>query len=305
MADDVPGLLDGFLVAYGDDLQFAIFFVLVAILGLVEAFRPGLDRAAGRRRRWPANLGLTILNACMPALVPVTVVGVALWAEREGLGLLHMAEASAAVAIATTLLVRSLASYGTHALMHRVPALWRLHRVHHSDTHLDVSTTVRFHPLELVPQLAIVVPVTVLFGLTPWVLVVYELLDVAVNVFTHSNIRLPSGVDRVVRWAFVTPDMHRIHHSSWRPETDSNYGAVFSFWDRAFDTYRAAPRAGYDDLEIGLAELRGPRSSSLWWQLWSPLVADYGDRRPARTALETIYAKPSKEQSELAAAARR
>lgn len=301
----VSSSFSDFLLAQGDDLQFVAFFALILVLGIAEAIRPGLDRQADRKRRWPANLGLTILNAFLPPLVPVTAVGLAVWAEREGLGLLHIAGASTAVAVATTLLVRSLASYGTHVLMHQAPLLWRLHRVHHSDTHLDVSTTVRFHPVEFVVQLAILIPLVLFFGLSPWVLVVYELLDVAVNVFTHANVRLPPGVDRVVRWVFVTPDMHRIHHSSWRPETDSNYGAVFSFWDRAFDTYRDAPEGGHDSLEIGLKELRGPKAASLWWQLWSPLAADYSDRRAARTALEAIYAKPSEEEQALAAAPRR
>jgi sterol desaturase/sphingolipid hydroxylase (fatty acid hydroxylase superfamily) len=304
MPGEVSLPLGDFLVAHGDDLQFALFFGLFAILAAAEAWRPRLERPPARRLRWPANLGLTALNALLPPLVPVTAIGVAMWVDREGIGLLQAVAAPLTVAIAATLVIRSFVSYATHVLLHRSPLLWRLHRVHHSDPHLDVSSTVRFHPLEFLVQLGLLVPAVAVFGLMPWALVLYELLDVVVNVFSHANVRVPSSVERSLRWVVVTPDVHRIHHSSWQPETDSNFGPVFTIWDRAFGTYRDAPRAGYDNLEIGLTDLRGAKAAAFWWQVRSPIVRDYSDRPAARTALEAISRSRSEEDGQTVPARR-
>ncbi len=160
--------------------------------------------------------------------------------------------------------------------MHKVPLFWRLHRVHHLDTHLDISTSLRSHPGELVTNLIIVVPGTIVFGLTPWVLIIYELADSTVSLFSHANLRMPQNWDRWLRWVLVTPNMHSLHHSSYQPETDSNYGTVFTFWDRLFGTYRHAPLGGYDKLQIGLKEIRDQRASDLWWQLKSPVLSIEG-----------------------------
>jgi sterol desaturase/sphingolipid hydroxylase (fatty acid hydroxylase superfamily) len=166
--------------------------------------------------------------------------------------------------------------------MHRVPLCWRLHRVHHLDTELDVSSTVRFHPLEFLVTTMPSVPLVVAFGLTPWVVALYELLDVGVTLFSHSNVRLPRRLDAALRCLIVTPDLHRIHHSTWRPETNSNFGAVFPWWDMLFGTYRTIPRAPHATMPLGLDELRGPRANSLWWLLrsiaWSTLPPPRADR---------------------------
>jgi sterol desaturase/sphingolipid hydroxylase (fatty acid hydroxylase superfamily) len=157
--------------------------------------------------------------------------------------------------------------------MHKVPLLWRLHRVHHLDTHLDISTSLRSHPAEYVVNLVIIVPAAIVFGMTPWVLIIYELADTMVSVFSHANLRMPQGLDRWLRWVLVTPNMHSLHHSSYQPETDSNYGSVFTFWDRLFRTYRHAPARSYDELQIGLTEIRDQRAWDLWWQLKSPALS--------------------------------
>ena len=178
------------------------------------------------------------------------------------------------VALAT-LLARALLSFGTHRLMHAVPAFWRIHRVHHLDTELSVSTTLRAHPIEFVIGLAIGAPFALLLGLEPWVLAAYELLDVLVTVFSHSNTGLPVSIERWLRYIIVTPDLHRVHHSGRQPETDSNFGAVLPVWDLVFRTFRTVPSQIQATMSLGLDEARGAAANRLGWLLTSAL-------RPAR-----------------------
>jgi len=257
------------LTAHGEDLQVLLFFGGLAVLAVAERLAP--RRATGdRRRRWLTNYALTALNLVVLMALPVTLIGSAAWAQDRGWGLFNRLALPAGVAVVATLLVRAFVSFATHWLMHKVPVLWRFHRVHHLDTELDVSTTVRFHPLESVLALGPGVALVVAFGLSPWVLIGYELLDVAVTLFSHANLRLPPAVDRVLRYLIVTPDLHRIHHSSWQPETDSNFGAVFPIWDLVFCTFRSEPRTPHPRMTLGLDEVRGPEAQSLRWLLASP-----------------------------------
>ena len=177
--------------------------------------------------------------------------------------------------IVGTLLARGFISFFTHFLMHKVQFLWLIHRVHHLDTEMDVSTTVRFHPVEFIINLIIGAPIVLAFGMTPWVLLLYELLDAVVNLFTHANIRLPSGIERVIHYVIVTPDLHRIHHSSWQPETDTNFGAVFPIWDILFGTFQTQTRTPQETMELGLEEVRDERTNRLLWLLRSPLLGDF------------------------------
>jgi sterol desaturase/sphingolipid hydroxylase (fatty acid hydroxylase superfamily) len=139
-------------------------------------------------------------------------------------------------------------------------------------THLDVSTSQRHHPLELIANVLILIAVTIVFGLTASLLIIYETMNAAIDFFSHANVRLPESLDRIVRWVLVTPNMHSLHHSSHQPETDSNYGVVFTVWDRLFGTYRAEPPWGYEKLQIGLKEIRDDRAWNLWWQIKSPAL---------------------------------
>lgn len=169
-----------------------------------------------------------------------------------------------------TILIRTFAAYLFHVMTHKVPLLWRFHRVHHSDTQLDLSTTIRAHPLEFVFLFLLIVPVAILFGLDPMVLAGVQIFEISVTLFNHTNIRLPERWDRALRWLIVTPNMHSLHHSSWQPETDSNYSGALSIWDRIFGTYSAAPRNGYEHLKIGLKEIESEKASDFVWQLTSP-----------------------------------
>lgn len=265
-------MLDTWITTNADSIQVALFFGLFAVFGFVEGLVPRRPGPMQRRARWVANLLLTALNLAVLSLVPVTFFGVAVQAQAQGDGLLNGADLPLVALVLGTLLARGFISFITHLLMHKVPLLWRLHRVHHLDTELDVTTTVRFHPVEFLINLAIGVPLVVGFGMTPWVLLVYEILDVAVTLFSHANIRLPQRLDRVLRYVIVTPDLHRIHHSSWQPETDSNYGAVFPIWDIVFGTFRATTRAPHETMQLGLRQVRDARANRLLWLLGSPLL---------------------------------
>jgi sterol desaturase/sphingolipid hydroxylase (fatty acid hydroxylase superfamily) len=257
------------ILTHGDALQIGLFFGLLLVLAGVEWMVPRRSGSMDRKARWPTNLLFTFLNLMMLGVLPISIISTAFWAEEREYGLLHDFAPPAAVAVIATLLVRGFISFFTHYLMHMVPAFWRLHRVHHLDTELDVTTTVRFHPLEFAVQILPAVPLVAVFGLTPWVLVLYETLDVAVTLWTHSNTRLPAAVDRVLRYIVVTPDLHRIHHSAWKPETNSNFGAVFPVWDLIFGTFRAEPRDGHEHMRLGLDEVRGRDAQRPLWLLGS------------------------------------
>jgi sterol desaturase/sphingolipid hydroxylase (fatty acid hydroxylase superfamily) len=256
---------------HGETLQYGVFFGLLAVLGILEAGWPRRADAPERRRRWPANFGLTVLNVLAVGALPVSGIGLALVAESRGWGLLNRLAVGGAAALGVAILARSLVSYAVHVAMHRLPPLWRVHRVHHSDPFVDVSTTVRFHPLELLIQVGPTLGAILALGLPAWTLVAYELLDVATNLFIHANLAMPGGLDRWLRWLVVTPDMHRVHHSAVWPETDRNYGVVVPWWDRLFGTYRAAPALGHAGVPLGLAECRDHRASALGWLLALPL----------------------------------
>jgi len=266
------------LLDNGEALQIATFFGLLAALAAIEPLFPRRPGPMDRGTRWPTNLLFTLLNFLALGVLPVSMVSVALSAEHRHWGLLNQVAFPVAISLVVTLAVRGFISFFTHYLMHVVPLFWRLHRVHHLDTELDVTTTVRFHPLEFFVQVMPAVPIVIAFGLTPWVLILYEVLDVIVTLWTHSNTRLPAGVERVLRYVLVTPDVHRIHHSAWKPETNSNYGAVFPWWDLIFGTFRATPRDRHEHMRLGLDDVRGRAAQRPLWLLGSILFRSLSDR---------------------------
>lgn len=261
----------------GEALQYGLFFGAFAFFLALELWFPRRTTATGRRLRWPTNLGMTATNVIALGFVPLSFIGAALWAESRQFGLFHHISLPLWALLPATLLLRGLISTVTHLLNHKIPWLWRIHRVHHLDTEIDVTSTVRFHPLEFFVNPLIGVPVVLLFGLPAWILAFYELMDITVTLFSHSNLRIPARLNRFLRYVIVTPDLHRIHHSTWQPETDSNYGAVFPVWDLVFGTFRAEPRGRQEDMPLGLAELRGPEASEYIRLLISPFRRELRD----------------------------
>ena len=251
---------------------FMAYCVVLAFLAGFEMFFPAFNGPPQRHQRWPTNIGIGLFNIGLATVVPVTAVIGAKWAQDNGFGLLNIFAVPSWVAVIATFAISTLVSYLFHVSMHKVHLFWRMHRVHHSDTHLDISTSLRNHPLELVAMLFVVVLSAIFFGLNPVALAVVQAIESITNAISHANLRLPERIDRPLRWVFVTPNMHCLHHSSYQPETDSNYGQVFSIWDRLFGTYSAVPRSGYDAMQIGLKEIRDERASDIMWQIKSPLL---------------------------------
>jgi sterol desaturase/sphingolipid hydroxylase (fatty acid hydroxylase superfamily) len=249
---------------------FLAFWAMIVLFGAMEFLFPQFPGQADRIRRWPTNFGLGILNGLMISSVPVLSVGAAQWAASHGAGLLNWIAAPWWMALPCTLLVKSLGQYVFHRVSHKNPLLWRLHRVHHCDVHLDVSSALRTHPLELIANSAFMIPVIVVCGLSPVVLAVYESVEVFANMLTHTDIRVPDTAERYARSLLVTPGLHRLHHSVVQAETDTNYGNVFSFWDRLFGTYRGAAVESGAAVRFGLDDVSRERAGNLGSQLSLP-----------------------------------
>lgn len=244
--------------------------VLIALIAW-ELLRPRRPRTLSRWARWPGNLTLVALNTgTVRVLLPLGAAGAALWAEQAGWGLFNLVEAPRWVAFLGSVLVLDLAIYGQHVVLHRMPILWRLHRVHHADLDVDVTTGVRFHPLEIILSMAIKVALVVALGAPAVAVIVFEIVLNATSMFNHANVGIPPGVDRALRQVIVTPDMHRIHHSIRREETDSNFGFNVPWWDRLFGTYRDQPHDGQLALVPGLGQFRQPGELRLDRMLFQP-----------------------------------
>lgn len=252
--------------------------VLLALIGL-ERWRPWRAARPLGARRWPGNLGLAVLGSlAVRALVPAAAVGAALWAEARGLGLLPALGAPAWLAIPAAIVLLDLLIYWQHRITHAVPALWRLHRVHHADPEIDATTALRFHPVEILLSMLLKMAAVVALGAPAVAVLAFELLLNATAMFNHAAIRLPPRVEPWIRAVLVTPEMHRTHHSEVPRETDSCYGFCLSWWDRLFGSYRAAPAAG-EAVVIGVAGWREAGQQRLDRLLLQPLLG----RTPGRT----------------------
>jgi sterol desaturase/sphingolipid hydroxylase (fatty acid hydroxylase superfamily) len=251
---------------------FVGFWLFISFIFALETWVPAFQRQPERSCRWPTNFGFGLINWGLMAIAPFSTISAAVWASRTGVGVFNQIAMPMWASMCGSLAVYSLAGYLIHRVEHKSPWLWRIHRVHHLDTNLDVSTSQRHHPLELITNALILVAVTIVFGLTASLLIVYEMINALMDFFSHANVRLPESLDRIVRWILVTPNMHSLHHSSYQPETDSNYGVVFTIWDRLFGTYQAEPAYGYGKLQIGLKEIRDDRAWNFWWQMKSPAL---------------------------------
>ena len=261
-------------------IRLSAFIASFTLLVFAERLAPRRRRTFALRQRWAGNLGLMAADTIVLRTVPaITAVGVAALAHAKGWGLLGaIVSLPMWLDVVVSVIVLDLAIYFQHRLFHAVPALWRLHRVHHTDPELDVTTGVRFHPVEMLLSLGF--KAVVIAGLGPPVAAVllFEVLLNAGSLFSHANLRLPAPVDGLLRALLVTPDMHRVHHSSDPVETDSNFGFTLSWWDRLFGTYRAQPRAGHDAMTIGVEGFAAPAVLGLHRLLIQPLLKEPASR---------------------------
>ena len=251
-------LTESFL-AYEPFVRLGTFFLMLAAMVIWEILAPRRALTAPKARRWANNLALLLINSVMVrVLFPAAAVGVATFADAQHMGLLRILEIPAALTVVVAVVLLDLAIYLQHLVFHAIPLLWRLHRVHHADLDFDVTTATRFHPIEILLSMGIKFLIIVTLGPPIWAVLIFETLLNVTAMFNHSNIAMPAQLDRVLRGLLVTPDMHRVHHSVERAETNSNFGFCFSFWDRLLGTYRQAPALGHIAMTIGLTELRDP-----------------------------------------------
>jgi len=244
---------------------------VLLVMALWEVLAPRRARTFGRLARWPSNLGIVLLDTvCVRLLIPTSLAAFAVYGAGQGWGVLNSIVVPARVAVAISILLLDLAIYAQHVVFHAVPLLWRLHRMHHSDLEIDVTTGIRFHPVEILLSVLIKMAVIALLGAPPVSVLAFEVILNATSMFNHSNVALPVWLDRIVRAVLVTPDMHRVHHSVIRDETDSNFGFNLSLWDRLFGTYRREPAAGQLGMTIGIDAFREPRELRLDRMLTQP-----------------------------------
>ncbi len=250
------------------------FVVLLAAFALWEVVDPRRLRALGRQGRWITNLSIGVLNSLvLRFLFPLLAVDMALLAADRGWGVLNWIDGPFWVEFVAALIILDFAIYGQHVLTHYWTPLWRLHRVHHADRDVDVTTAIRFHPIEIAFSMLLKMAVVIMLGPAAIAVMVFEIVLNGTSMFNHANIRLPNNIDRVLRLFLVTPDMHRVHHSVNEFETNSNFGFNLSVWDRICGTYRAQPEAGHDGMSIGLPQYRDENPARLLWSLALPFQA--------------------------------
>lgn len=245
----------------------AIFLLMIGW----EYLSPRRQLSIGRKNRWPINLGLAALNMLIMRVTMGSVAYLtAITAQEHKIGLLNQFSSPNGVSILISVLFLDFAIYAQHILAHKWPLLWRLHQVHHTDIEMDATTTVRFHPLEIMLSMAYKVVCITLIGANPAAIVIFEIMLNATATFNHSNVYIPARLEKIIRYVLVTPDMHRIHHSVIPKETDSNYGFSISCWDRLFKTYTSEPQTPYTEMAIGLAGFRQPQELSFYRLLVLP-----------------------------------
>jgi len=244
-------------------IRLGAFIGVFTAMALWEAAAPRRPRSYSRLARWPSNLAIVAFNTVLlRLLLPATALSLALIAAQRGWGLLNNLRLPWWSTVVVSVVLLDLAIYLQHVMFHAVPALWRLHRMHHADLDIDVTTGARFHPIEIILSMLIKFGVVAALGASAVGVLIFEVLLNATSMFNHGNVHIPVGLDRWVRWFVVTPDMHRVHHSILVGETNSNFGFNLPWWDRLLGTYRDQPAAGHQGMTIGIEQFRDGRE--LW-----------------------------------------
>ena len=259
-------------------IRLVCFLGIFASMILWEFVAPRRERSVSRWVRWPSNLGIVAINTVvLRVLFPVAAVSLSVLIEDKGWGLLNAFALPSLLAIVMSVVLLDLAIYLQHVVVHAVPALWRLHRMHHTDLDFDVTTGARFHPVEIILSMGIKLAVVAAVGPPVVAVLIFEVLLNASSMFNHGNVCIAPKVDRVLRFFVVTPDMHRVHHSVLPHETNSNFGFNLPWWDRLFGTYAAQPANGHEGMTIGLEQFCSPRELWLDRMLIQPLLGEVGN----------------------------
>ena len=265
------------ILAVEPEIRLGFFLGVFAVMAVWEALMPRRGRTVSRWIRWPSNLGIVAVNTLLlRVLFPTAAVGLALLGEERGWGLLNNLVLPTWLSLALAVLLLDFVIYLQHVMFHAVPALWRLHRMHHTDLDFDVTTGARFHPIEILLSMGLKLAAVAALGAPALAVLIFEVLLNATAMFNHANLRIPEAVDTVLRWVLVTPDMHRVHHSVVPRETNSNFGLNLPWWDRLLGTYRAQPAAGHRAMTIGIEQFRAPRDLWLDRMLVQPFLGEAG-----------------------------
>ena len=256
------------LVRYEPAVRLVSFVLVFGTMAALELFVSARPLRAPRGRRWPRNLGLTAINTAILRLIfPAGATAAALWASARHFGLLQHVALPQPVRIVLAIIALDLTIYAQHIAFHAIPFLFRFHRVHHADVDFDVTLGARFHPIEMILSMLVKLAAVAALGAPPAAVVIFEVILSVTSLFSHANLRVPHGIDRVLRWILVTPAMHVVHHSAAVDETNSNFGFNLPWWDRLFGTYRAEPK---ETPQIGLPVSQRPEDQSLEWMLALP-----------------------------------
>lgn len=260
------------VVAHEGDVRLAAFLSVLLLMLALEALRPRRVMPLHRRLRWSANFGIVLLDTVLVRLlIPMGAVGVALWAQQSHIGLFQLTDLPFWIEVLLSFLALDCLIYWQHRFFHWAPALWRLHRTHHSDIEFDTTTAVRFHPVEILISMLIKMAAVAALGAPAIAVIVFEIALNGTAMFNHANLRLPASLDAALRLIVVTPDLHRTHHSVHRVEHDSNFGFNLPWWDRMFGSYTPQPRDGHTGMTIGLSQFREPGAQRLDALLVQPL----------------------------------
>lgn len=255
--------LNEFILANEKTIRSGFFFGILAVMAIWEIIAPRRALTVSKGVRWLNNLGIVFLNIALLRLAfPAAAVGVALFADQHGWGLLNYYQVPFWLAVVISIVVMDFIIYLQHVMVHAVPLLWRLHRLHHADPDYDVTTGARFHPIEIFLSMGIKFATIVVLGPPAVAVIMFEVILNFMAMFNHGNVKLPLGLDRLLRFLVVTPDMHRVHHSVEDDEANSNFGFNLSIWDRVFGTYRDQPRGGHEGMTIGIHKFRDSKDVS-------------------------------------------
>lgn len=261
------------LLDYEIWLRLGAFTAVLALLVAAEFLWPRRGRERTRRQRWGSNMGIVVVDTLVVRLLfPVAAIGTALWAQEQGIGVLNSFAVPVWASLIVAFLLLDFAVWAQHLIFHRVPWLWRIHRMHHADVDVDVTTALRFHPIEIALSMVIKIGVVIALGAPAIAVLLFEVILNATAMFNHSNIRVRGRVDKWLRRVLVTPDMHRIHHSWHVHETDSNFGFNLPWWDHLFGTYRAMPEDGQTQMTLGINQFREPDDNRLYRLVLQPFT---------------------------------
>jgi sterol desaturase/sphingolipid hydroxylase (fatty acid hydroxylase superfamily) len=258
-------------------IRLGFFFGILVVMFLWELIAPRRPLTTSKIIRWFSNLGLVLIDSIVVRLFfPTALAGIALLVQQRGWGLFNQFELPYLLKIIFSVLVLDLVIYLQHIMFHSVPLFWRLHMVHHTDMDIDVTTGVRFHPIEIILSMGIKMIVVVLIGAPAVAVLIFEIILNGTSMFNHGNVHYSQNIDSILRLLVVTPEMHRVHHSTIRWETNSNLGFNFPWWDRLFGTYRDQPAKGHLEMTIGLDQYKEPNKLTLPWLLVLPFIGKLG-----------------------------